>query len=96
MRVPLVDLTAQFQPIKQEVMQAIEEVLDSMHLFLGPNTGWRIVGTRDLDGDGKADLLWSTRGDLGAAVWLMDGLAAKSYATLATGGSNAPYWRLFY
>jgi len=38
MRVPLVDLTAQFQPIKQEVLQTIEDVLDSMHLFLGPNT----------------------------------------------------------
>ncbi len=38
MRVPLVDLTAQFQPIKGEVMRAIEEVLDSMQLFLGPNT----------------------------------------------------------
>src|SRR5712691_10027781 len=38
MRVPLVDLTAQFQPIKHEVMHAIEEVLDSMQLFLGRNT----------------------------------------------------------
>jgi dTDP-4-amino-4,6-dideoxygalactose transaminase len=38
MRVPLVDLGAQFQPIKTEVMQAIEGCLDSMHLFLGPNT----------------------------------------------------------
>src|SRR6266516_3971656 len=38
MRVPLVDLTAQFQPMREEVMRAIEEVLDSMHLFLGPNT----------------------------------------------------------
>ncbi|HLZ31280.1 MAG TPA: DegT/DnrJ/EryC1/StrS family aminotransferase [Chloroflexota bacterium] len=38
MRVPLVDLTAQFRPIKHEVMQAIEAVLDDMHLFLGPNT----------------------------------------------------------
>ena len=37
MRVPLVDLTAQFGPIKREVMQAIEHVLDEMHLFLGPN-----------------------------------------------------------
>jgi dTDP-4-amino-4,6-dideoxygalactose transaminase len=36
MRVPLVDLTAQFAPIKLEVMAAVEEVLDSMHLFLGP------------------------------------------------------------
>src|ERR1043166_5700003 len=38
MRVPLVDLSAQFQPLKDEVMRAIEQVLDSMHLFLGPNT----------------------------------------------------------
>jgi dTDP-4-amino-4,6-dideoxygalactose transaminase len=37
MRVPLVDLTAQFAPIKHEIMAALEEVLDSMHLFLGPN-----------------------------------------------------------
>jgi dTDP-4-amino-4,6-dideoxygalactose transaminase len=38
MRVPLVDLMAQFRPIKNEVMTAIEAVLDEMHLFLGPNT----------------------------------------------------------
>jgi dTDP-4-amino-4,6-dideoxygalactose transaminase len=38
MRVPLVDLSAQFQPIKAEVMAAIEDVLDSMHLYLGPHT----------------------------------------------------------
>jgi dTDP-4-amino-4,6-dideoxygalactose transaminase len=37
MRVPLVDLSAQFAPIKHDVLAAIEEVLDSMHLFLGPN-----------------------------------------------------------
>lgn len=36
MRTPLVDLVAQFQPIKAEVMSAIEQVLDGMHLFLGP------------------------------------------------------------
>jgi dTDP-4-amino-4,6-dideoxygalactose transaminase len=38
MRVPLVDLAAQFAPIKHEVLTAIEDVLDSMHLFLGPNS----------------------------------------------------------
>jgi dTDP-4-amino-4,6-dideoxygalactose transaminase len=37
MRIPLVDLRAQFLPIRGEIMQAIEEVLESMHLFLGPN-----------------------------------------------------------
>ena len=37
MRVPLVDLPAQFRPIKHEVMRAIDDILDEMHLFLGPN-----------------------------------------------------------
>jgi dTDP-4-amino-4,6-dideoxygalactose transaminase len=38
MTIPLCDLAAQFRPLKAEVMRAIEDVLDSMHLFLGPNT----------------------------------------------------------
>lgn len=38
MYVPLVDLKAQFTPLKLEILQAIEGVLDSMQLFLGPNT----------------------------------------------------------
>ena len=36
MFIPLNDLQAQFASIKPEVMSAIEDVLDSMHLFLGP------------------------------------------------------------
>lgn len=35
--IPLVDLKAQFQGIKPEVMPAIESVLDGMNLFLGEN-----------------------------------------------------------
>jgi dTDP-4-amino-4,6-dideoxygalactose transaminase len=38
MRVPLVDLNAQFACIRDEVLEAIENVLGSMHLFLGPQT----------------------------------------------------------
>jgi dTDP-4-amino-4,6-dideoxygalactose transaminase len=36
MRIPLVDLQAQYQSIKHEVIPAIEGVLESMQLFLGP------------------------------------------------------------
>src|SRR5712691_7267459 len=36
MRIPLVDLRAQYQTIKHEVMGAFEDVLEEMHLFLGP------------------------------------------------------------
>src|SRR5262249_32417408 len=34
--IPLVDLKAQFEPLREEIMQAIAGVLDGMHLFLGP------------------------------------------------------------
>jgi dTDP-4-amino-4,6-dideoxygalactose transaminase len=35
--IPLVDLKAGFEPIKEEVMNAIEDVLGGMNLYLGPN-----------------------------------------------------------
>jgi hypothetical protein len=36
------------------------------------STAWSIVGQRDFDGDGKADLLWlDTNGNVG--MWLMNG-----------------------
>lgn len=38
MNVPLVDLAAQFESLRAEVMQAIEDALASAQLFLGPNT----------------------------------------------------------
>ena len=36
MTVPLVDLKAQYQTIKPDVLAAIERVLDGMSLYLGP------------------------------------------------------------
>ncbi len=36
MHIPLVDLRAQYQTIKHEVMTAFEDVLENMQLFLGP------------------------------------------------------------
>jgi dTDP-4-amino-4,6-dideoxygalactose transaminase len=38
MRVPLVDLGAQFNFLRPEIMAAIEQVLESSQLFLGPQT----------------------------------------------------------
>jgi dTDP-4-amino-4,6-dideoxygalactose transaminase len=38
MQIPLVDLRAQYQTIKSEVLAAVEGVLESMQLFLGPQT----------------------------------------------------------
>ena len=36
MQIPLVDLQAQFQSIKPQIMATIEDVLENTHLFLGP------------------------------------------------------------
>src|SRR5947199_10877187 len=36
MQISLVDLQAQYQAIKHEVMASLEDVLEQMHLFLGP------------------------------------------------------------
>ncbi|HEX6108606.1 MAG TPA: DegT/DnrJ/EryC1/StrS family aminotransferase [Ktedonobacteraceae bacterium] len=38
MQIPLVDLQAQIQSIRPKIMAAIEDVLDNMHLFLGPQS----------------------------------------------------------
>ncbi|HLZ55318.1 MAG TPA: DegT/DnrJ/EryC1/StrS family aminotransferase [Ktedonosporobacter sp.] len=43
-QVPLVDLRAQYLPLKDEIMAAFEGILDSMHLFLGP---WQKAFERD-------------------------------------------------
>src|SRR5436305_1082326 len=36
--IPLVDLHAQYQSIKKDVLKAFEDVLESMQLFLGPQS----------------------------------------------------------
>lgn len=35
--IPFVDLHAQYEPLREEILHALAEVLDGMHLFLGPN-----------------------------------------------------------
>lgn len=37
MNIPLVDLGAQYQPLKSDILARVSEVLEGMHLFLGPN-----------------------------------------------------------
>jgi len=42
------------------------------------NLNWQIVGVGDLDGDGKADLVWRNNHSGDVAEWLMDGATLKS------------------
>src|SRR5512142_16703 len=37
MNIPLVDLRAQYNPLKDEIIPGIEKVFENMHLFLGEN-----------------------------------------------------------
>jgi hypothetical protein len=51
------------------------------------DTIWTIVGQRDFNGDGMADLLWSnTNGD--NSIWLMNGLQVSQIVDLGNVGNN--------
>jgi Tol biopolymer transport system component len=64
------------------------QILSSFDYGIVP-TSWQIVGQRDFNGDGKADLLWSnTNGD--TAIWLMNGTtvsATPDLGVIGNGGS---------
>jgi hypothetical protein len=52
---------------------------------LNPGNPWKIDGVADLNGDGKADLIWrGPGGDVG--VWLMDGEQVQSSSLVSQGG----------
>jgi FG-GAP-like repeat len=48
---------------------------------------WRVIQTQDLNGDGKADLVWS-KFDGSTTVWLLDGTAVTATSGLTGPGSR--------
>jgi hypothetical protein len=54
---------------------------------VNPGMDWRVVGTGDYNGDGKADILLQNT-DGSVAQWLMDGAAIVSAAVVANPGSE--------
>ena len=46
---------------------------------------WQVVGLGDLDGDGKADLVWRGMQTGDVAVWLMNGVTVKQAPVVAAG-----------
>lgn len=51
----------------------------------GVPLAWQIVGVRDLDGDGKADLVWRQVQSGDVAAWLMNGVQVKQGPVIAPG-----------
>jgi FG-GAP-like repeat len=62
------------------------QILSAVDYGIVPNS-WHIVGQRDFNGDGKADLLWSnTNGD--TTIWLMNGTQVSSTTDLGIIGNG--------
>jgi alpha-tubulin suppressor-like RCC1 family protein len=54
---------------------------------------WQVVGTPDLDGDGKPDLLWHNQQNGQLVYWLMDGVKIRSSGNL-TPSVVSPVWKV--
>jgi hypothetical protein len=54
--------------------------------FVGTN--WGVAGMPDLDGDGRADVLWRNANNGNVAAWFMNGLSRVGGGTVTTSVSN--------
>jgi FG-GAP-like repeat len=62
----------------------------SQTTFPNPGATWHIITSRDVNGDGKADLIWQNN-DGTPGIWLMNGLTPITEVGLANPGAN---WHL--
>ncbi len=53
---------------------------------------WRVVSSRDLDGDGKSDLIWRNSNSGRLVVWWMDGLYRRSGTFVSPDGAAEVGW----
>jgi hypothetical protein len=62
------------------------------YLDKGESTDWKIAGVADLNGDGKADLIWLNQKSGDVYYWLMNGMKRTSSGYIARG--NALDWKI--
>lgn len=61
-------------------------------IVIGPSP-WRVVGSGDVDGDGRSDVFWQNDATGDLAVWTMNGLEASLTVGLTPSRVN-PEWRI--
>ena len=57
------------------------------------DTNWKIVGVRDLNGDGQPDILWQHQATGSLSVWLMNGTSLATLATVTPGVVSDTNWK---
>jgi hypothetical protein len=68
-------------------------VLNAKNLS-GPQPGWRIVGTADLDNNGHPDLIWQEDGTNAPAAWYMGGADGSTVLSGKVLRGPQPGWRI--
>ena len=56
------------------------------------DTNWRVVSSRDFDGDGKTDLLWRHAVSGRLVVWWMDGIYRRAGGFTSPDGALETAW----
>ncbi len=59
-----------------------------------PDLNWQIKGVDDIDGDGKADLIWQHKTEGWVAAWLMDGAQVRSTQFLSINRVPDTDWQI--
>ena len=55
---------------------------------------WQVVGARDLNQDGRPDLLWQHKTAPALSIWLMEGFTQRGAMAINTSGIGDAHWRV--